>query len=201
MIQSERFRGRIPRLIGEAKLKKYAVLVPLINKEDEIHILFEIRNYELRRNPGEICFPGGRLEEGEILEECARRETAEELLIEEKQITILGPSDIYFSPFNFIVYPFVGEINDYRNTFSKNEVADIITIPLDYFLSHQPELYISDLVNQPPKDFPYEWIPGGEKYPFAKGSYEILFYRYKDYIIWGMTAKILKSVLEIIRDK
>lgn len=200
MIQSERFRGRKPRFIGEDELKKYAVLVPFINREDGIHILFEIRNHDLKRNPGEICFPGGRLELDESLEDCALRETAEELLVDKNQITIYGPSDIYFSPFNFIVYPYVGEIKGYKNSYSKHEVADIVSIPLDYFLTYKPELYISDLVNQPPKDFPYEWIPGGENYPFVKGRYEILFYRYKDFIIWGMTAKILNSVINLIGD-
>ncbi|MFP3361046.1 coenzyme A pyrophosphatase, partial [Planococcus sp. SIMBA_143] len=47
------------RILGAEDLYKYAILLPLMEKEDGIHLLFEVRAASLRRQPGEICFPGG----------------------------------------------------------------------------------------------------------------------------------------------
>ncbi len=132
--------------------------------------------------------------------DCAIRETVEELNIKNEQINVLGTGDIYFSPFNLMIHPFVGEIFDYHDTFSIDEVNEIIKIPLDYFRNHQPEIFVSKLINEPAENFPYEWIPGGIGYPWTKGSFEILFYRYHNWTIWGITAQIINSVIKLIDD-
>jgi 8-oxo-dGTP pyrophosphatase MutT (NUDIX family) len=192
------FAGRRPNMIGESLFKKYAVLVPLVETPDGTAILFERRSDKLRRQPGEICFPGGKLELGETPQECAVRETAEELRIPERQVRIYGPGDTFVSPFNLIIYPFIGLIKDYRYTYNPEEVAEVITVPLDYFLTHRPEKYESTVVNMLPGDFPYERIPGGENYPWATGTHDVLFYRYGDLQIWGITALIVQSSSELI---
>lgn len=198
MQNNETFSKRQPGIIGEEQFRKYVVLAPLIDTSDGICLLLEKRNNRLRSHPGEICFPGGKLEADETLQECAVRETMEELLIRKDQIDIVGPGDIFISPFNLMVYPYIGVIREYQNTFSTEEVEEIIKVPLDFFRNQQPEHFESRLINQPPEDFPYEWIPGGENYPFAKGSYDIFFYHYENHIIWGMTAHIIKSVVKLI---
>lgn len=194
----EDFLTRRPGMIGEERFRQYAVLIPLINISGVTHLIFEKRSNKLKRQPGEICFPGGKLEENETLRECAVRETEEELLISPDQIEVVGPVDIYISPFNLMVHPFIALIKDYRNTFSTDEVEEIIKVPIDFFRKQQPERFESTLVNEPPEDFPYEWIPGGVKYPWAKGIHDILFYRYEDIIIWGMTAQIAKSAVDLM---
>jgi coenzyme A diphosphatase NUDT7 len=198
MLNKEKLSLRQPKIIGEEQFRKYAVMAPLINTPNGICLLFEKRTNKLRHHPGEICFPGGKIEPGESLQECAVRETMEELLVQRQQIDILGPGDIFLSPFNIMVHPFIGVIKDYQDTFSKDEVADIIKVPLSFFRSQQPDHYESRLINQPPDDFPYEWIPGGENYPWAKGTYDIFFYKYENIIIWGMTAHMIKSITELI---
>ena len=65
-----------------------AVLIPVIMKADGYHILYEVRAAKLRTQPGEICFPGGRIEPGEDPGEAAVREAMEELLIRRDQIEI-----------------------------------------------------------------------------------------------------------------
>ena len=192
------FAGRRPLMIGEREFRKYAVLVPLINTPDGTAILFERRSDKLRRQPGEICFPGGKLERDETPQECAERETSEELCIPERQIRIYGPGDVFVSPFNLIIYPFIGFIKEYQFTCSPEEVAEVIAIPVTYFIKHPPENYKSTVVTQLPGDFPYERIPGGENYPWATGTHDILFYQYGSHLIWGITALIVQSAAELI---
>ncbi|MFT4007148.1 MAG: CoA pyrophosphatase [Lacrimispora sp.] len=197
-MKREDFLARRPGIIGEEKFRQYAVLIPLINISGVMHLIFEKRSNKLKRQPGEICFPGGKLEENETLQECAVRETEEELLVFQNQIEVIGPGDVYISPFNLMIHPYIGVIREYENTFSTDEVEEIIKVPIDFFRRQQPEKFESKLVNEPPEDFPYEWIPGGVKYPWAKGTHDILFYQYEDIIIWGMTAQITKSAVALI---
>ncbi len=192
------FAGRRPLMIGERLFKKYAVLVPLVEQHGGPAVLFERRSDKLRRQPGEICFPGGKLEPDETPQECAERETSEELLVSERQIRIYGPGDTFVSPFNLIIYPFIGFIKDYRFTCNPEEVAEVIAVPLDFFLNHSPEKYKGTVVNKLPTDFPYERIPGGENYPWATGTHNILFYQYDRHLIWGITALIVQSAAELI---
>lgn len=175
-------------------------MIPMIDISGTKYLLFEKRSNKLRRQPGEICFPGGKLEPGESLEECALRETVEELQVSPQQIELLGAGDIYISPFNLLIYTFIGIIRDYQDTFGADEVEEVIKVPLGFFQEYPPEKYESKLIHQLPEDFPYEWIQGGRKYPWAKGSHDILFYRYEDLTIWGMTAQIVKSAVELMEE-
>ena len=52
-------RTRVPGLMDSRR--SYAVLVPLVEREGEICLLYEVRASTLRRQPGEVCFPGGRM--------------------------------------------------------------------------------------------------------------------------------------------
>jgi 8-oxo-dGTP pyrophosphatase MutT (NUDIX family) len=192
------FKTRRPDIIGESTKKKYAVLVPLVDTADGTSLLFEVRAAALRRQPGEICFPGGRLEPGEAPESCAVRETVEELRIAPEQIDILGPGDIFISPFNSIIYPYIGRLRDYRGTFGSGEVAEILTVPLRFFLEHPPEVYGGSIIRQLPDDFPYDRIPGGENYPWSTGPHETLFYQYGSHVIWGLTARLVSAAVLLI---
>ncbi|HAB62465.1 MAG TPA: CoA pyrophosphatase, partial [Lachnospiraceae bacterium] len=96
-MKKEQFLLRQPGIIGEEEFRRYAVLVPLIDIDGITYLLFEKRSSTLRYQPGEICFPGGKHEAGESLQECAVRETVEELLVNQKQIEVIGPGDIYIS--------------------------------------------------------------------------------------------------------
>lgn len=198
MNKIDEFSARKPRIMGEEQFRRYSVLLPLIKTSESTFLLFEKRSKNLRTQPGEICFPGGKLELNETMEQCAVRETQEELLITQQQIEIIGPGDVFVSPFNIMIYPFLGRIHHYEDTFSTDEVEKVIQIPLDFFRKQQPSQYENRLISKPPEDFPYEWVPGGENYPWINGSYDIFFYRYEEHIIWGMTAYILKGMLELM---
>ncbi len=189
---------RIPKRIEEDLEHVSAVMVPLLKKTDGYHILFEVRSKKLNRQPGEICFPGGRVEPGETPKEAALRETQEELLIESKDLKLYGALDYFLSPAQARIEPFLGELTNYHGQFSEAEVDSVFTVPLQYFLETPPDIYYNHVMIEPPKNFPFSDIPGGTNYPWATGRYEVCFYRYQGHVIWGMTAKILSNNLKYL---
>ena len=98
------------------------------------------------------------------------------------------------------VYPFLAELKGYKGTFSGDEVDHVFTVPLKWFLEREPECYDTDVQTIPGKDFPFDLIPGGEDYHWRRGRYKVMFYRYGENVIWGMTAKILHSFVEMYRE-
>ena len=177
---------------------RFSVMIPLIKRDEEIHLLFEKRAFTLRNQPGEISFPGGRIEKGESPREAAVRETAEELLISEREIEIYSEGDFVVNPYAAIIYTFVGEIKkDFdKISPSEDEVEKVFTVPLSYFLKTKPKSYKINLRVERNKEFPYHLIPNGVNYKFKRGREEVLFYEYEDEIIWGFTAKMARKFVE-----
>src|SRR3954453_9142810 len=134
-------KRRNPSLMGLEQLPKYSILLPLVEVENETHILFEVRSLKLRRQPGQICFPGGKIDENDRDQQhCAIRETCEELGIEEENIEDVLPLDTMISPHNHILFLFVGKITDI-NLIKPNEaeVGEVFTVPLSYFKKTIPD--------------------------------------------------------------
>ena len=187
-------------LIGIHECKKSAVCIPLIETKNGCEVLFEVRSAKIARQPGDVCFPGGMLEPKETPEEAALREAMEELLISEEQIQMLGLMDVLHTGTGLILYPFAVVLQKYCGTYSEDEVEEIFTVPLDFFLNTEPEVYRTEAQVIPGEDFPYDLIHGGRNYVWRKRREDICFYRYDNYTIWGLTAKIMRSFVEIYRE-
>ncbi len=200
LMQMRRIWGcrRAGRLEKE-KIRRAAVLVPLIKKGGEYHVVFEVRAGSLKIQPGEICFPGGAVEAGETPKQAAARETMEELLVDHRQIRVIAPLDVLETPGSIEVTPYLGALRDYRWSYSKAEVDHTFSVPIRWFAQHEPERYETELKTVPEESFPFEDIPGGRNYHWRRGHYDVYFYRHKEGIIWGMTAKILHSLAEMYR--
>lgn len=190
---------RIPKRIEQEKEKVSTVLIPLIKKDDKYHILFEIRSNNLSHQPGEICFPGGKRESLETSLQTAVRETCEELLVSESDIQVYGSLDYFLSPTGMRIDVYLGELRNYNGQYSIDEVSDIFMVPLEFFQNTLPKRYYNNVQMQPEHDFPFDKIPEGRNYPWAKGKYEVLFYEYENHIIWGITAKILFHNIKLIQ--
>ena len=195
----EHLNTRISKRIEQEKEKVSAIMIPLIKKDDGYHILFEVRSKKLSHQPGEICFPGGKREHDETSMETAIRETCEELLVSESDIKLYGPLDYFLSPAGLRIDTYLGELIDYHGQYSKDEVAETFTVPLEFFRNTQPERYYNEVEMHPEDNFPFDKISSGRNYPWARGEYEVLFYEYDDHIIWGLTAKILYYNLKLIQ--
>ena len=64
-----------------------------------------------------------------------------------------------------------------------------------------PDIYEVDLKVKSSEDFPYDLIPNGKNYKFKRGTDKIHFYRYKDKIIWGFTAKITYTFIQMLKKR
>ncbi|RAZ81491.1 NUDIX hydrolase [Planococcus halotolerans] len=194
-------KDRIPEVLGNKDFSKFAILLPMIEKDGEVHILFEVRSHQMRSQPGDICFPGGRIDKQDDSEkDTAIRETMEELGIERQQISEVFPLDYIVSPFGMIVYSFAGIIDpDVEFRPNPPEVDSLFTVPLSFFLEKDPKVYRVNFDIQPEESFPYDLIAGGENYNWRTRQVDEYFYIYEDKVIWGLTAKILTHFMEIIR--
>ncbi|GGH70353.1 coenzyme A pyrophosphatase [Compostibacillus humi] len=196
------FQARKRKIMGTENYRKSAVLIPLLEKDGEIHILFQVRSLHLHSQPGDICFPGGRIEKTDGgPEDCAIRETSEELGIPPSSIADVIPFDYIVSDSGRMIFPYIGRIvHPEKIKPNEAEVAETFTVPLQYLLNTEPKMYKVHLQVLPEKDFPYHWIHGGKDYQWGKRSIDELFYPYEDKVIWGLTAKILTYFLQEIKE-
>ncbi|THE11060.1 CoA pyrophosphatase [Bacillus timonensis] len=193
-------KNRTPSILGLGDFKRFSILLPLLKKDNEVHILFEVRSSQLRRQPGEICFPGGKMDSSDKDEKhTAIRETMEELGIKESAITDVSPLDFFVSPFGTIIYPFVGLINNPDEIHpNPGEVGEVFTVPLSFFQANPPQIFKVNFHVEPEENFPFNDIIGGENYKWQVRGMDECFYYYEDRVIWGLTAGILKHFLEVI---
>jgi coenzyme A diphosphatase NUDT7 len=191
-----RYGGHTPGLLGAER--SYAVLAPLVEIQSGPRLLFETRAAALRQG-GEVCFPGGRMEPGETPEDCALRETEEELSIPRGEVELLGPSDFICNQRGFLLRPVVGVVSPAglaRMRPSPAEVAEIFTVPLDFFRRTPPVTARYELTPSLPEDFPYEAAGIPRDYVWSRGAVEVPSWRYEGHVVWGMTARIVKDLIQ-----
>jgi len=192
-----------PNILGYEHYNKFSLLLPLVDVNDETHLLFEVRSHAMRSQPGDVCFPGGRVDLSDRTElHSALRETEEEIGINEKYIKNIIPLDYMVNGFHGIIYPFVGKVTSLDNmSLNKQEVAEVFTVPLKYFLENEPEKYKISFEVVPEEDFPFHLIQGGEDYKWRMRQLDELFYEYNDRIIWGLTARIIHHFVEVLKNR
>lgn len=197
-------KNRQPKLYNMKEYFVSAVLLPIIEVDGEMQVLFEVRSSSLKRQPGEICFPGGMVECGELSrpQETAVRETIEELGVLREQVELIGPLDFFISPLGGLIYPYVGKITgDVKIVPSPDEVQEVFLAPVKYFLSAQPTQSSIDVGTRYAADFPFDRLPSY----YMEGwrvlrKLPIYFYEYGNRLIWGATAGILHSFIDICRE-
>jgi 8-oxo-dGTP pyrophosphatase MutT (NUDIX family) len=125
------------RLPGrEGALIPAAVLVPLVNRPQGLQLLLTQRSANLADHPGQISFPGGRLDPDDASHAAAAlRESSEEIGLAPQKVEILGQLSPYETVTGYQVRPIVGWIEPpFDVTPDPVEVADVFEVPLDFIL-------------------------------------------------------------------
>ncbi|MDG5472525.1 CoA pyrophosphatase [Jeotgalibacillus sp. ET6] len=197
----KKMASRQPSIIGEESMRKYAILLPFIKKDGELHLLFEVRAQSMRRQPGEVCFPGGRVDasdKGPL--EAAVREAEEELGVVNRDIENVSSFGTLVSPFGMTIYSYIGFIkHDAAVKINPAEVDEIFTVPLSYFLTNAPSFHPISVEVKPEEGFPYDLIANGREYKWQARQYNEYFYHVEGHVIWGLTARVLKEFIEVLK--
>lgn len=191
------YNHRRPGFVG--KHRSYSILMPIVEFEDGLHFLFELRSAKLDRQPGEVCFPGGAIEDGETPMQAAIRETMEELGIERKDITIINKADSLQTHANNLLYSYIGLIRIDNMKISEEEVEEVFTVPLSFFMNNEPDMEYAAVIQKVSDDFPYERIKFPKGYKWAHGRSDIPIYEYEDKIIWGLTGRLVHDFVEVMK--
>lgn len=190
---------------AEEFYKFFSVLVPVVERDGKLYLLYEIRAKHMERQPGEICFPGGELEADETTRECALRETWEEIGIPEDRIRIVNQLDTIYTYSNFTMYCYLGIIEEDALEDMKlnpDEVQEVFLVSIDRLMETDPAVYFTDVVPAPPEDFPYDKVTGGQPYNWRRGRAPVPVYEEFDgNVIWGLTARITKRFIDAIKEK
>lgn len=202
-----------PEPLGSERYLKTAVLVPLLDKNGECHLLFQVRAEHIRQG-GEICFPGGKFENNKDNNflDTALRETREETNIKREKIKILGPINYYLAPAGILIYPYVGllDIASEEELEPNQEVEKLFTVPLKWFLNNKPEKYYAAIEVKPhfeneegiiEKLLPVKELGLPKRYltSWDTRKHRIFVYNVKDYKIWGMTAELIRELVRLIK--
>ena len=199
---------KTPGILGKDEFFNSAVLIPFVFIDDGYHLLFEKRAENIKQG-GEICFPGGRVEETDSSTvETALRETFEEIGVKKNKINVIGKLDILFGPRGVLVEPIIAEIeinNLNELLIDKSEVEKVFLIPLSFFENNKPEHFkIHSSVTHKcynskgeeeelilPNNF------GNDTY--YKSIRDVLVYKTEDEVIWGITARLVFEVVKKLK--
>lgn len=173
--------GRPSSPVSPYKAKNGAVLILLYPVKEEPHFVLTRRADYPGVHGGQVSFPGGRMEERDKdLGETACRETHEEVGVNEKNINLIGAiNNLYIPPSHFMVYPFVGYLNEYPCfRLDPYEVNAIIEVPLrDLQFSSVKKFGPITLANGETLNCPYFFL--------------------KDHVVWGATAMMLNEFIHL----
>ena len=118
----------------DQKLTPAAVLVPLVDRADELTVLLTQRTEHLRDHAGQVSFPGGRIEPNDPSHEAAAlREAEEEVGLPSDRVDLIGRLDRYVTRTGFEVVPVIGIVNPpFPIRPDPFEVAEVFEVPLRF---------------------------------------------------------------------
>ena len=172
----------------------YAVLIPWIHTDEGNALLLEVRSQKVKQ-PGEVCFPGGRAEHGENAVDAAVRETCEELGIRPGDIEIQAELDPLVMGDGRSVHPVTAilTIEDLSTLkLSEDEVAEVFLLPESWLADHKFVYY--DLAATPDEELPDKLLNYLSHYGSYRKTGQTDYLEYEGHGIWGLTARIIKTI-------
>ena len=175
---------------------KYAILVPLVETDSGDALLLEVRS-QLVKQPGEVCFPGGKAEPGESVNETAVRETCEELGLKSDDIEVISELQPLIMCDGREVYPVSARlhIKDIESlAFSEDEVTEVFLLPIKWLQENPPVHY--DLAATTDDELPEKLLGYLKHYGEYRKTVHTDYLEYDGHGIWGLTARIIKKLIQ-----
>lgn len=163
-----------PGAVPPAVLRPAAVLCPLVDRGQGLRVVLTRRAEHLVHHPGQISFPGGKVDAADPSPlHAALREAREEVGLAE--VRVLGALGPWRTSTGFQIAPFVGQVApDWQAVPDPAEVAAVIEAPLDFLMdpaNHQRH---------------HREAPGGRRHFHAMP--------WDGHYIWGATAGMLRGL-------
>lgn len=168
-------------------LRPAAVLVPLVQRHDGLHVLLTRRTDHLHDHAGQISFPGGRRDEGDADEVAtALREAREEVGLHPRHVEVLGRMPVYRTVTNYVVTPVVALVQPpFELELDPFEVAEAFEVPLSFLMAPAHHRW-------------HEWRePDGSTRRFLSMPWQG---QAREYFIWGATAAMLRNLYRLLAD-
>lgn len=157
-------------------LRAAAVLVPIVERPEGETVLLTLRTDHLNDHAGQVAFPGGRVDEGDVgPAHTALREAEEEVGLSPELVDVIGALDVYETRTGFSITPVVGMVAPgFDLVLDEFEVAEAFEVPLAFFLD--PANHTMDS-------------------QFWKGAMRHYYdMPYEGFRIWGATAAMLVNL-------
>jgi 8-oxo-dGTP pyrophosphatase MutT (NUDIX family) len=166
------------RPVADKALRPAAVLIPIWLRPEGAALILTKRSSHLKHHPGQIAFPGGKVDPTDAGPQAAAlREAQEEIGLDPSRVQIIGSLPVHETVTGFAMTPFVGLLRgDFTPVPEAGEVEEVFTVPLSHVLS--------------PENFAIEqrrWMGVSRRYYTVP---------YGPYYIWGATARILRGLAE-----
>ncbi|AID32103.2 CoA pyrophosphatase [Mesorhizobium loti] len=173
-----RFNPGHPRLNPGKPLRNAAVLIPVVDHEDEATVLLTKRAEKLRNHSGQVAFPGGTIDATDASPEAAAlRETFEEIGLDQDRIEIIGRMPDYVAGSGYRIAPVLGIVRPgFQLDLNADEVDAAFEVPLRFLMDPVNHKRDSRMWND------LEWF-----------FYDM---PYGDRRIWGVTAGIIRTLYE-----
>lgn len=153
-----------------------AVLIGLMEHDNAMTLLLTRRASHLRHHPGQISFPGGKIEQTDHSPVAAAlREAEEEIGLPASHADIIGQLPNYRTITGYTITPVVALIKPgFPYIIDKNEVDEAFEVPLKFILNKRNHL-IHQITRQ-------------------NMSYPVYFIPWQDKLIWGATAALIRTL-------
>ena len=163
---------------ADKPLRPAAVLVPVWQQPEGAALILTKRSSHLKHHPGQIAFPGGKVDAGDAGPQAAAlREAWEEIGLDPARVTILGTLPLHETVTGFAITPFLGLIRgDFTPVPEAGEVHEVFTVPLAFALD--PDRFSIQRRRWMGEWRRYYAVPYGPHY------------------IWGATARILRGLAD-----
>lgn len=124
--------------VGTRSFRDAAVLIPVLNRGGDAHVLLTQRTDHLSSHGGQVAFPGGKIDSGESAPQAALREAQEEVGLRPQDVEVLGTFGTYFTGSGYSIAPVVGTVREPRElSINPDEVADAFEVPLAFLMDRE----------------------------------------------------------------